>query len=188
MALGIFRLVLPYLAILRWPLVWALAISIGSAIWTTSTARSRSSRTLGLLFFFTLGWWLRERDVVRVPAHRFPPLVAARARRRAQVWAFVCWRWLPTWDAVDLRYWFFYDDSYAGLAADQWWAGGIRLGLIALALLLSASFLVLMPRGRTAGRRSGSTMYVYLLHSFVLYPFRRSGVLRASTRRGSGCR
>lgn len=181
LALGIFRLVLPYLAILRWPLAWALAISIGVGYLDNVDSTFSLSRTLGLLFFFTLGWWLRERDVVR----RFqlidfrPWWLRASAVAVLGGWAFVCWRWLPTWDAVELRYWFFYDDSYAGLAADEWWAGGIRLCLMALALLLSACFLVLMPRRTQRWTTLGQyTMYVYLLHSFVLYPFRESGVLR----------
>jgi len=181
LALGIFRLVLPYLALLRWPLAWALAVSIGVGYLGNVNSTFSLSRTLGLLFFFTLGWWLRERDVVR----RFqlidfrPWWLRVAAVVVLGAWAFVCWRWLPTWDAVDLRYWFFYDDSYAGLSADQWWAGGIRLGLMALALLLSASFLVLMPRRTQRWTTLGQyTMYVYLLHSFVLYPFRESGVLR----------
>lgn len=180
-ALGIFRLVLPYLALLRWPLAWALAVSIGVGYLSNVNSTFSLSRTLGLLFFFTLGWWLRERDLVR----RFqlidfrPWWLRASAVAVLGVWAFVCWRWLPIWDAVDLRYWFFYDDSYAGLSADQWWAGGVRLGLMALALLLSASFLVLMPRRTHRWTPLGQyTMYVYLLHSFVLYPFRESGVLR----------
>jgi len=181
LALGIFRLVLPYLALLRWPLAWALAISIGVGYLDNVDSTFSMSRTLGLLFFFTLGWWLRERDVVR----RFhlidfrPWWLRVSAVVVLGVWAFVCWRWLPAWDDVDLRYWFFYDDSYAGLAADEWWAGGIRLGLIALALLLSASFLALVPRRTQRWTTLGQyTMYVYLLHSFVLYPFRESGVLR----------
>jgi fucose 4-O-acetylase-like acetyltransferase len=181
LALGIFRLVLPYLALLRWPLAWTLVISLGVGYLSNIDSTFSLSRTLGLLFFFTLGWWLREHGIVR----RFqlidfrPWWLRACAVLVLGSWAFVCWRWLPTWDAVDLRYWFFYDDSYAGLDSEQWWAGGIRLGLIALALLLSASFFVLVPRSTQRWTTLGQyTMYVYLLHSFVLYPFRESGVLR----------
>jgi fucose 4-O-acetylase-like acetyltransferase len=65
------------------------------------------------------------------------------------------------------------------LGGDQWWAGGVRLVLIALAALLSAAFFVLLPRRETWMTTLGQyTMYVYLLHSFVLYPLRESGVLR----------
>jgi fucose 4-O-acetylase-like acetyltransferase len=181
LALGIFRLVLPYLALLRWPLAWALAISVGVGYLSNVDSTFSLSRTLGLMFFFTLGWWLRERDVVR----RFslidyrPWWLRICAVAVLAAWAFVCWRWLAFWDDVDLRFWFFYDDSYSGLSADQWWAGGIRLGLMALAILLSACFFALLPRRAQWWTTFGQyTMYVYLLHSFVLYPFRESGLLR----------
>ena len=180
-ALGIFRLVLPYLALLRWPLAWALAISIGVGYLTNIDSTFSLSRTLGLMFFFTLGWWLRERDVVRrlnLIENR-PWWVRAVAAILLAAWGFACWRWLDVWVAIDLRHWLFYDDSYADLAGEQWWAGGIRLGLIALAIVLSASFFALLPRRQQRWTTLGQyTMYVYLLHSFVLYPFRESGVLR----------
>ncbi|MDT0156934.1 acyltransferase family protein [Microbacterium sp. ARD32] len=181
LALGIFRLVLPYLALLRWPLAWALAISVGVGYFSNIDSTFSLSRTLGLLFFFTLGWWLREHDLVRrLSLVDFRPWwLRAGAALVLAAWAFVCWRWLSLWDEVDLRFWFFYDDSYSGLSADQWWAGGIRLCLIALAVLLATCFFVLLPRRAQWWTTLGQyTMYVYLLHSFVLYPFRQSGMLR----------
>lgn len=182
LALGIFRLVLPYLALLRWPLVWALAISIGVGYLTNVNSTFSLSRTLGLLFFFTFGWWLREHDIIRrfqLIDHR-PWWLRAVAVAVLAGWAFVCWRWLALWQEIDLRHWFFYEDSYADLTGEvHWWAGAVRLGFMALALLLSASFFSLVPRSSRRWTTLGQyTMYVYLLHSFVLYPFRESGVLR----------
>ena len=181
LALGIFRLVLPYLALLRWPLAWALAISLGVGYLSNVNSTFSLSRTLGLLFFFTLGWWLREHDIVqRFRLIDFRPWwLRAGAVAVLAGWAFACWYWLPLWDAIDLRFWFFYDDSYSDLAGDRWWAAAVRAGLMALALLLSASFFALLPRRAQWWTTLGQyTMYVYLLHSFVLYPFRQSGVLR----------
>ena len=78
----------------------------------------------------------------------------------------------------DLRYWFFYDDSYSAIGEPAWWAGLLRLGLIVVALVLSAAVFALIPRRRTWLTPFGqATMYVYLLHSFVLYPIRETGVL-----------
>ncbi|MDO5663513.1 MAG: acyltransferase family protein [Brachybacterium sp.] len=181
LALGIFRLVLPYLALLRRPLLWSLAISIGVGYLTNVDSTFSLSRTLGLLFFFTLGWWMREHDIVR----RFglidfrPWWLRTSAVAVLAFWGFACWFWLPLWQEMDLRHWFFYDDSYADLGGEQWWAGGIRLALMLLALVLSAAFFALVPRRAQWWTTLGQyTMYVYLLHSFVLYPFRESGVLR----------
>jgi fucose 4-O-acetylase-like acetyltransferase len=55
----------------------------------------------------------------------------------------------------------------------------LRLGLILLAVLLSTAFFALIPRRGTIFTVFGqATMYVYLLHSFVLYPIRESGILK----------
>ena len=181
LALGIFRLVLPYLALLKWPLLWTVVISVGAGYLPNVDSTFSLSRTLGLLPFFALGWWLRDRDVVeRLRMLDFRPWwirVLAIAVLAATGWA--AWNWLPVWQSVDLTRWLFYEDSYADLGGEQWWAGGVRLALMALALLLSAAFFVLIPRSTYWWTRFGQyTMYVYLLHSFVLYPFRETGVLR----------
>jgi fucose 4-O-acetylase-like acetyltransferase len=180
LALGIFRLVLPYLALLRWPLAWAVLLSVTVGYLPNIDSTLSLSRTLGLLPFFTLGWWLREHDIVE----RFTLLrrtwwsvagaVAAFALAGGAAWAFV-----DVWRDVELRQWLFYDDSYADLGGTAWWAGGIRLALLVIALALSAAFLALVPRGQHRWTSFGQyTMYVYLLHSFVLYPFRENGLLR----------
>ena len=43
-------------------------------------------------------------------------------------WLAVVVSFIPLWREIDLRFWFFYDESYRGLGGDQWWAGGVRLG------------------------------------------------------------
>ncbi|MDX2377426.1 acyltransferase family protein [Microbacterium sp. LRZ72] len=181
LALGIFRLVLPYLALLRWPLVWSVAVSIGAGYLTNIDSTFSLSRTLGLLPFFALGWWLHENDIVarlRLIDRR-PWWVTVSAAAIIAVTGWAAWAFLDVWEAMNLRTWLFYDDSYAALGGDQWWAGAVRLALMSVALILSVSFFALVPRGQHRWTHFGQyTMYVYLLHSFVLYPFRESGVLR----------
>jgi len=181
LALGIFRLVLPYLALLKWPLAWTLAISLGAGYLPNIDSTFSLSRTLGLLFFFTLGWWLRDRDVVA----RFDLLrprswwLVAGAGGVIALAGWAAWFYLDLWESMNLRTWLFYDSGYAALGATAWWAGGVRLVLMATALLLSAAFFALIPRRDRWWTHFGQyTMYVYLLHSFVLYPFRESGVMR----------
>ncbi len=115
LALGIFRLVLPYLALLRWPLLWTIVISVGVGYLPNIDSTFSLSRTLGLLPFFTLGWWLREHDIVdRFRLLDFRPWwlrAGAVAIFAAIGWA--AWNWLPLWQAIDLRHWLFYEDSYA---------------------------------------------------------------------------
>ncbi|MGO2745007.1 acyltransferase family protein [Microbacterium sp.] len=181
LALGIFRLVLPYLALLRWPLVWSVLISIGAGYLPNVDSTFSLSRTLGFLPFFVLGWWAREHDFVnRLRLIDFRPWwLRAVAVAVFVAVGFIAWNWVDLWKSLDLDTWFFYNDSYAELGAHVWWSGGIRLLLIVIGFVLSIAFFVLIPRGTYWWTTFGQyTMYVYLLHSFVLYPFRESGILR----------
>ena len=181
LALGIFRLVLPYLALLRWPLLWSVALSIGVAYLPNIDSTFSLSRTFGLLPFFVLGWKLREWNLVE--RWRLDERVNWWLRGGAlalfAAWLAVVIAFIEPFRAVNLRFWFFYLDSYSDLGNDEWWAGLVRLGFIVLGVALSFAFLLLVPRSTSWITPLGQgTMYVYLLHSFVLYPFRESGILR----------
>ena len=181
LALGIFRVVLPYLALLRWPLLWTVVISIGAGYLPNIDSTFSLSRTLGLLPFFTLGWWLREHDIVarmRLLGRR-PWWILAGAVGLFAIAGWTTWFFVDDWRAMNLREWLFYDENYASIGGTQWWAGGVRLALMIVAVLLSTAFFALLPRDTHWWTHFGQyTMYVYLLHSFVLYPFRESGLLR----------
>lgn len=181
LALAIFRLVLPYLALLRWPLLWAVLISVTSGYLPNLDSTFALNRTLALLPFFVLGWWLNEHDIMarfRLLAHRpwWVPLAGLAVLAAA---ACVLWFGLDGWQEMHLRRWFFYDSSYASLGNSAWWAGGVRLLLLVVAVILTSAFLALIPLRKMWWSHLGQyTLYVYLLHTFVLYPFRESGVLR----------
>ncbi|QEW02658.1 acyltransferase family protein [Microbacterium lushaniae] len=180
-ALGIFRVVLPYLALLRWPLLWTVVISVGVGYLPNIDSTFALTRTLGLLPFFTLGWWLRENDIVERLGllRRRPWWVITGSIATFVAAALACWYFVDVWRDVDLRSWLFYDTAYGEMVGPQWWAGGVRMLLLAVALLLCTAFFALLPRRQMWWTRFGQyTMYVYLLHSFVLYPFRESGILR----------
>lgn len=181
LALAIFRVSVPYLVLVRWPLLWAVLLSVGVGYLANVDSTFSLSRAIGILPFFVLGWLLRQWDVVRwwrdlggvVWAWR---LLAAGA---FAAWLGVVALNVQFFRAIDLQYWFFYDDSYRDLGEATPWAGLLRLGFIVLATILSAAFFMLIPRRETFFSAFGqATMYVYLLHSFVLYPLRESGVLR----------
>lgn len=181
LALAIFRLVLPYLVLLRWPLVWAVLLSVGVGYLANVDSTFSLSRAIGVLPFFLLGWQLRQWDVVQRWRDLGGVVWAWRALAAAVMgaWLAVVALNVQVFREFELQYWFFYDDSYRALGEDQWWAGLVRLGLILLATVLSAAFFLLIPRRETFFSAFGqATMYVYLLHSFVLYPLRESGVLR----------
>jgi fucose 4-O-acetylase-like acetyltransferase len=181
LALGIFRLILPYLSLVRWPLLWAVALSVGVGYFSNVDSTFSMSRAIGILPFFVLGWKAREWRIIDRwrDADRLVWWVRALALVIFGSWVGVVAVFITPLRDFGLRLWFFYDDSYSQLGSDVWWSGLIRLGVIVLAVVLSACFLVLVPRKENWMTSFGqATMYVYLLHSFILYPVRESGILR----------
>lgn len=180
LALGIFRLILPYLALLRWPLAWSIVFSVGVGYFSNVDSTFSLSRAIGLLPFFLLGWQLRQWDLVekwRV-IERQTWLIRSIAFAIFVAWGCSIAFFLRFWRGLNVH-WLFYNDSYADLGQDEWWAGFVRLGFLGLAAVLSAAFFVLVPRSDTWMTEFGqATMYIYLLHSFVVYPLYQSGILK----------
>jgi fucose 4-O-acetylase-like acetyltransferase len=183
LALGIWRVALPYLVVLRFPMTISILLSVGSGYLAGIDDRWSLARAIALLPFFVLGWRIRQWKL----GERWLSLPNA-----------VVWRWragalalfaaaatilgldIGEWRSLLIRRFLLYDEQYASFGYDQWWAGAIRLAFIGIGVVLCFAFLMLMPRGETwftsFGRR---TMYIYLLHSFVLYPLRQSGLFGA---------
>jgi fucose 4-O-acetylase-like acetyltransferase len=180
-ALAVWRIVLPYLVMLRAPLLIAIAISIGAGYTETIDSTLALSRTLGMLPFFVFGWKLRQWQLTG---------------RWLELRSAVTWRWragaivlfgtvlavmpvaIETWRDLRLRRFMLYDESYEAIGYDEPWSGAIRLALLVFAMALVVAFLVLMPRGTHWFTPFGTaTMYIYLLHTFVLFPFRETGML-----------
>jgi fucose 4-O-acetylase-like acetyltransferase len=180
-ALAVWRITLPYLVLLRYPLIIAIAISIGAGYTESIDSTLALSRTFGMLPFFVFGWKLRQWQITA----RWLDLPTA-----------VAWRWragaialfagvllvmpmaIETWRDLKLRRFMLYDESYQAIGYDEPWSGAIRLFLLLLAMLLAVAFLVVMPRRATWFTAfGGATMYIYLLHSFVLFPFRETPIL-----------
>lgn len=165
---------------MRWPLIVALIASVGVGYFDNVDSTFSLSRAIGILPFFVLGWKVRQWGIVERwrAAERVTWWVRGLSVVVLGGWLAVVATFIGPFREIDLRFWFFYDDSYRGLGEDQWWAGLVRLGLILLAVLLSAAFFALIPRSETWVTGFGqATMYIYLLHSFVLYPIRETGVL-----------
>lgn len=179
LALALFRVVLPYLAMLRWPILWAVLMSVGVGYVANVDSTFSLSRAIGILPFFLLGWYLRHWKIVdRWREASTAVVVGVRVAAAAvfAIWLTVVLVNVQAFRDFQLKDWFFYDGSYHEI---EWWSGFVRIGFLALAVLLSAAFYSLIPRRETIFTAFGqATMYVYLLHSFVLYPIRESGILR----------
>ncbi|BDZ44271.1 acyltransferase family protein [Naasia aerilata] len=181
LALIWWRLLLPVLAVLRWPLLWATVLAVAAGYTDEIDSTLALSRTFGLLPFFVLGWELKRHDAGRRWQEAAPKVVTAvRGAAAVLVLAAVVTvvAGLPLWKRLHLKDFFFADDAYATFGYDAWWAGLVRLGLLALSALLCLAVLALTPRGITWFTSLGAaTLYVYLFHTFLLYPLRESGVL-----------
>ncbi|MDH6409558.1 fucose 4-O-acetylase-like acetyltransferase [Aurantimicrobium minutum] len=180
LALAIWRIVLPYLVTLKYPLLISIVISLAAGYFPIDQAFS-AARVLGFLPFFVFGWQLREwnlgerwmalcsQSVIRwrVLATAFMALVAVGIAVS-----------VPFLREVQVRSFITYDSGYATFGYDQWWGGLGRLATMMLAAAMIMAFLILIPREQTWFTQFGqATMYVYLLHTFILYPLRENGVL-----------
>ncbi|WP_323743512.1 acyltransferase family protein [Agreia pratensis] len=175
------RIALPYLAQLRYPLLISIVVSVWAGYLGAITSEFAVSRTLGLLPFFVLGWRLRSSDLTRRWLSWSPSTVLWWRVGAVAVFAAVAvtaFTGIDFWRQIGVRRFLLFDESYADMGYAEWWSGGVRLAVIGVAVILSFAFLVLVPRRRTVFTDLGqATLYIYLLHSFVLYPFRESGVL-----------
>ena len=181
LALLVWRITLPYLVLLRYPLIISIVISIGAGYLPNIDGTFTLSRALGLLPFFVFGWKLRQWLIT-------------------DTWldlrAGLIWRWragaialfgllyllialnIRALRELQVRRFLLYDEAYGVFDYSEFWAGGIRLAVMLLAFALIVAFLMLIPRRSTWFTDLGAaTMYIYLLHTFVLYPLRETGVL-----------
>lgn len=181
LALIVWRVSLPYLALLRYPLLISVAISVAAGYLPGIGGVFALDRTLGLLPFFVLGWKLRQlpwTGLWLAASRRTVWLVRAVSIAMFAALALAIATNVPLWREVKLRRVLLFQEAYPDFGYDQWWAGALRLGAVVLAGLLVLAFLALMPRRPTWFSPLGqATLYVYLLHTFVLYPIRESGLL-----------
>jgi fucose 4-O-acetylase-like acetyltransferase len=170
MSLAVWRVTLPLIVLLRYPLLISIVVSVCAGYFPAIDSTFALSRTLGLLPFFVFGWKLRQWQVTS----RW----LAGALALFGTLAVVVILAIEPLRAFQIRRFLLYNEAYPVLGYDQLWAGGVRLGLILLGFAFTVAFLLLMPRRTTWFTALGAaTMYIYLLHSFLLFPFRETGVL-----------
>lgn len=181
LALLVWRITLPYLVLLRYPLLISIAISVGAGYIAEIDATFSLARTLGFLPFFVFGWKLRQWQLT-ARWQDLRPALAWRWRAGAialfgGLYLFIALN-IEVLRELKVRRFLLYSESFATFGYEQFWAGGIRLALMLLAFALIVAFLLLVPRRLTWFTGFGAaTMYIYLLHSFLLFPLRETGLL-----------
>lgn len=174
-ALVIWRLLLPVLAALRHPLLVSVVVSLAAGYFPGAGGAFDSGRILGMLPFFFLGWLLKERGWPRGAGVLCRPTTRARGVAAVVLALAPVVAYLRIDDVRDwhLRGFAQMEATYANLDTPEWWAALVRLGLLALAVVLGGAVLVLVPRAASRITRWGSrTLYVYMLHLFPIYLLR----------------
>ncbi|TDP90700.1 fucose 4-O-acetylase-like acetyltransferase [Leucobacter luti] len=192
-SLATMRILLPYLARLRHPLLVSIGLALLAGMLPAIGTEFSASRTLAFLPFFVAGWLARERGWLTGAWFTRPALgtrIAAWGLLGGVALAFVCapqlrefWRidrWL-TWR--DDYFWLFSHAPIGNWQPTQWGevvAGGILVAaaLLALAAAMTLALLIVVPRGHSVATTWGTrTLFVYLLHGPIIYLLRESGVI-----------
>ncbi|WP_210479122.1 acyltransferase family protein [Naasia sp. SYSU D00948] len=181
LALIWWRLLLPLFAMLRAPLLWATALALAAGCTEQIDSTLALSRTFALLPFFVLGWELRRHEAGRrwseAPA-RTVHAVRAVAGALVVVAAMALVVGLPLWRELRLKEFFFANEACSTFGYDLLGGSAMRLAMLVLSAVLCLAVLALLPRRQTwfTGLGAG-TLYVYLFHTFALYPLRETGIL-----------
>ncbi|GAA1328852.1 acyltransferase family protein [Leucobacter albus] len=202
--LATMRILLPYIARLKHPLVVATGLALIAPLLPAIGVNFSAARTLAFLPFFVAAWLAKERgwlagDWFMAPSRGlraaawalFAGIAAVMAALAALPGGFRgAWRidrWLTHRDSyawmferAPLGAWNANGDGVAG-----WFglaAGGVAVGalLLALAAAMTLALLIVVPRGHSIFTVWGTrTLYVYLLHGVVVWALRESGVVGA---------
>jgi fucose 4-O-acetylase-like acetyltransferase len=160
LALFAWRVSSPLWMRVRWPILIAVGISVLAGTQDLADLLS-IGRVLSLLPFFVLGLWLK-------PQHF--EVLRRRAVRLAAVPVFLGGIVVAFWAYPRMSLdWIFWRQDNEYLAVGDLAGSAMRLGMLACAGVLVAAFLALVPRRRYWFTRLGTrTLYVYLLHGFVV--------------------
>ncbi|QIM17301.1 acyltransferase family protein [Leucobacter insecticola] len=189
------RILLPYIARLRHPLMFSIAIALIAGLSPEIGSQFSASRTLCFFPFFVAGWLIRDRGVLD-GAWFMSPARAARATGWALLGAIgIAFLLVPQLRSEwRIDKWLTWRDSYGWLFANaplgdwkpsEWFAisgGGIVVAasLLLLAGAMTLALLLVVPRRASVITVWGSrTLFVYLLHGPVVWVLRETGSIAA---------
>ncbi|RGE22063.1 acyltransferase family protein [Leucobacter sp. wl10] len=191
--LATMRILLPWIAKLRRPLLTSILIALASGILPAIGTQFSASRTLAFLPFFVAGWLIRERGWLEGQWFARPSrgalagawallgavaLVFALTPRLREFWRIDTWL---TWR--DDYTWLFANAPIGDWLPDRWgWVmlggAGVAAALMAVAAAMTLALLIVTPRGKGRMTVWGTrTLYVYLLHGVVIWVLRQTGAI-----------
>lgn len=187
------RILLPFIARLRHPLAWSIALALLAGLSPSIGTEFSASRTLSFLPFFVAGWLIKDRgwldgewfrtprasiralgwSILGVVALAFAALPNLRNEWRIDKW--LTWRDSDAWKFANAPLGAWQPESWIGTAL-----GGVAVSalLLALAAALTFALLLVVPRSHSVMTTWGTrTLTVYLLHGVVVWFLRQYGVV-----------
>jgi len=169
-SLFIWRLILPIVLKVRFPITLLLCCAIGTGYIDSIGLLPGISRTIYFMPFFLLGYRLApvffESAFVKV----VPRLLSV---------CVLLLNLMFFWWLSDLSpQWLYGSSSYVSMGRDGYVAGIARAGLYAISFVTSISVLTLMPRTQKAFTGLGSnSLPIYLWHGFIVKALVAAGVV-----------
>lgn len=159
------RVVLPYLAMLRFPLITSIVVALAAGLSPMIGTQFSASRTLALLPFFVLGWRLRQTRVGDAAWFAAPSVLlrlAAAAALAGGAAAVLLLIRLPVFTNQLL----FWRRGYAEMGLGDRTGVLLRALMLAIGIVMVVALLILTPRRSFRLSALGrNTLPVYLLHA-----------------------
>lgn len=159
------RVVLPYLAMLRFPLITSIVVALAAGLSPMIGSQFSASRTLALLPFFVLGWRLRQTRVGDAAWFAAPGVLlrlAAAAALVAGGGAVLLLIRLPIFTNQLL----FWRRGYDAMGIGDRVGIPLRALMLAIGIVMVIALLILTPRRSFRLSALGrNTLPIYLLHA-----------------------
>jgi len=165
------RLLLPVIRQLRYPVATSVAVALVAGMAPSVGAPFAASRTLALLPFFVLGATLSTEQVLW-RGQRVGRLAGLAVLGLA---GLVAWQLREV--IASAPTWLYWNASYAEQDYDIVSGLAVRGLMIAVGVLLTSAFLLVVPRARTGYTVMGAfVVYAYLLHGPVVQVYRQTAL------------
>lgn len=169
----IWRVILPYLSVLRWPVLVGFLLAIGAGFTEAFGDEFALSRVMGFLPFFMVGWWLSTND----------GWLRARSSRSTAIAIAVVLGVVAL--ATVLNGVGLLDRQVVGMMTtyNSPTDALLRLAVVVCALAMALAVMHLLPRRRVPfmTKIGQAGFFIYLLHGLVLRALRLVGVLPDGT-------
>lgn len=167
LALFAWRLFVPLLRSIPYPLLWAVVISIGSVVYGGISDDLAGARILSFLPFFTFGLLTTPERIATFKR------IAARVWIRIPITIFLACTLVGVYLLRDqiARRWLYMYGHYADFDFTNLEHMLLRAGLLVTATIMLLAVLALVPQRQTILTRLGrNTLYIYLLQAAVIFP------------------